>query len=412
MTPWKRNLGVIWVSQFFSICGFSLSLPFAPFFIQQLGVSDPDSVKMWAALAASATGVGLAIMSPLWGTLADRYGRRLMMLRATFAAGLILLGMAYSPSPAVFVFLRFLQGMFTGTVGASTAFVASTTPQEHQGKALGSLSTAMFMGLMVGPALGGLLSEEIGYRHTFQISSVLLFISWTLVLSLVREDFDRSSIKKAARPQKAFWQRHLTVFGPGAPILLLLLFVSIARSFDRPIIPLYVQELHGTIEGASRLTGLLNALAAVGAALAGFFLGRLSDRHAVSSIGKLSALGSGIAMLAMGAVPLFSVLFPARLVFAFCAGGLDPLLQIWLSKVTQPSRRATLFGWAVTAKSLGWASAPVLSGLIAVSSGFRVVFTTGAVLFWCLIPLMVYAQRHVTKLQQEAALPQPNSPQG
>ncbi len=423
MASWKRNLIFVWLSQLCSITGFSLSLPFAPFYIQQLGVTEPNAVKFWAALSQAATGVSLAVMAPIWGALADRYGRKPMMLRANFCAVAVLAAMAFSPSVHVFVLLRFMQGMFTGTINAAMTFVATSAPRERHGMALGTLSTAVFSGSMIGPTVGGVLGDAIGYRPTFLASSCLLFVSALIILFPVQEHFvpppQRSNGKRlpdllgqlgpSAPLQLALYfgssaksvGRWMKGIGPYLPLLLLLFCMAVARSFDRPILPLYVQSIHGALEGASRLTGLVGGVAAVGAMLAGVLLGRLADRAAPPLIGMLSAAGAGVGLLFMGLFPVFGVLFPARFVYAFCAGGLDPVFQVWLSKSTPERRRGTILGWSVTAKSLGWSLSPMASGGVAVLLGTRTVFFVAPVLFCVLIPLIHVVSRRAVRMEAE-----------
>jgi MFS transporter, DHA1 family, multidrug resistance protein len=396
MVAWKRNLIFIWLSQFLSIGGFSLALPFAPFFIQDLGVTDPAAVKYWAALSQSVTGVSLAFMAPLWGVLADRHGRKLMMLRANFSAVLVLAAMAGSPNVYVFVALRFVQGMFTGTINAAMTFVATSAPQDRQGTALGALSAAVFSGNMIGPFLGGFLADWLGYRLTFIAAAVMLLLSAFMVLFWVQERFVPPAL--TAQPVGYTWRQRLAALGPGAPILVLLFFMSSARSFDGAILPLYVQQIHGRLEGASRWTGMLSGVAAVGAMLAGVFLGRLADRVRPPLIGTLSALGAGVSFFACGLLPTFAALFPLRFALAFCGGGLDPVFQVWLSRMTPEHRRGTIFGWAVTAKSIGWALSPMLSGLVAVNWGITAVYFVGPLLFFALIPLINRVSARVAAL--------------
>ena len=396
MSSWKRNLTVIWFTQFLAISAFSLALPFAPFFIQDLGVTDSSAIKFWAAVSQSATGISLAIMAPIWGVLADRHGRKLMMLRANFSAVVVLFCMAFSPNVYVFVLMRFVQGMFTGTINAAMTFVATSAPQERQGFALGTLSAAVFSGNMVGPLVGGFLADAIGYRATFIAAAVMMLVAALLVLYAVQERF----VPPAPEPvvTAVSWRDRVAALGPGAPILVLLFFMAGARSFDGAILPLYIQDIHGRLEGASRWTGMLSGTGAIGAMLAGVFLGRLADKTHPLLIGKLSALGAAVFMLLMGLFPVFSVLFPARLLMSFAAGGLDPVFLVWLSRVTPPHRRGTLFGWSVTAKSIGWAISPLVSGMVAVYWGIAAVFFVGPLLFILLIPMIDAVSRRVTQL--------------
>jgi MFS transporter, DHA1 family, multidrug resistance protein len=395
MNNWKRNLIIIWIAQFCSLMGFSLALPFSPFFIQQLGVTDSSLIKFWSSVSSSVVALSLAFAAPVWGMLADRYGRKKMMLRAYFSATIILGVMAFSPNVHFFVFMRFLQGFFTGTISAAMTFVAGSTPENRQGTAMGALSAGVFAGNMAGPMIGGVLADLIGYRQTFLVSSVLLSTAGFLVLFLVREQFVRP--EQVPVLQKMSWRQRISALGPGGPILLLMLFMQGARMYDGPIFPLYVQQIHGKLEGASRLTGLISGIAAVGAALAGLILGRLSDRVSTPLIGKFSAVGAGILVMGIGLFPVIGIITPIRLMLSFCAGGLDPVFQVWLSRVTPPQKRGTIFGWGVTARSIGWALAQMLSGAVTVAYGFTWAYFVNCLLYLSLVPLIHWIAHFATR---------------
>jgi DHA1 family multidrug resistance protein-like MFS transporter len=318
------------------------------------------------------------------------------MLRANFSAVVVLLAMAGSPNVYVFIALRFMQGMFTGTINAAMTFVATSAPEKRQGMALGTLSAAVFSGNMVGPFVGGFLADWLGYRLSFAAAAVMLLVAGLLVLFAVQEQFAPRMDSDTTR--RYAWRERLAALGPGAPILVLLLFMSAARSFDGAILPLYVQQIHGKLEGASRWTGMIHGVSAIGAMLAGVFLGRMADRVRPPLIGKLSALGGAVAMLGCGVLPMLTALFPLRFALAFCGGGLDPVFQVWLSRVTPEHRRGTIFGWSVTAKSIGWAVSPMLSGLIAVRWGMASVYLVGPLLFLVLVPMVTAVSRRVSKL--------------
>ncbi|MBN1672942.1 MAG: MFS transporter [Kiritimatiellae bacterium] len=398
MASWQRNLVFVWLSQFLSIMGFMLALPFAPYYIQTLGVTDPTAVKVWTAVSQSATAVSLAIMGPIWGILADRHGRKLMMMRANFCAIVVLTSMAFAPNPWVFVALRFMQGALTGTMNAAMAFVASYSPTRRQGMALGTLSAAVFSGGMAGPALGGFLAETIGYRLTFVAAGQLLLLSALSVTFFVREDFVRPEQTETPPGRAVTWRERVAALGPGGPILILVMLGSLARQFDAAYLPLFVQELHGQLEGAARRTGLLCAVAAVGATGSGPLLGMLADRLSPPRVGKLSAVGAGLCMACTGFCVSFVHLIPVRFLLAFMAGGLDPVFLAWLARVTPEDRRATIFGWSTTAKSLGWTIAPLLGAAITVPLGLRAIFFVGLVWFAILVPVIGFVSRKVLDL--------------
>ena len=89
MVQWKQNLLRVWAAQFLATGGFCFATPFIPFYIKDIGVSDPAQTNMWVALFAAAGNLALLLSAPVWGFLSDIYGRRLMVLRATFVCRLL-----------------------------------------------------------------------------------------------------------------------------------------------------------------------------------------------------------------------------------------------------------------------------------------------------------------------------------
>jgi MFS transporter, DHA1 family, multidrug resistance protein len=401
MTAWKKNLIFIWFSQFVGTTGFSLCLPFAPFYIQQLGVTDPSQAKVWASLSASATALGLAIMAPVWGMLSDRYGRRMMLLRSQILAAFILAGMGLAPSVQFFIIFRFLQGAFTGTINATTTLVAVTTPEQKQGFALGAISAAQFTGFMTGPFVGGFLADSIGFRPTFFLGAALLLSAAILVFLNVKEHFVRPPADHRPRTSRVRAQFKLLL--PLLPVMGLLFLSSMGRTFDSQLLPLYVQDIRGRLEGAARWTGAIHGVGALGAALSGFIIGRLADATSPKTIGKISALIAATAMLFTGFVSSLPPLFPLRFMLAFSSAGLDPVLQSWLSRATPPEKRGAVLGLASTVRSLGWGAAPLASGGIAVHYGFTTVYFVGCIVFILLATLMHVVGARVMAFSKAAA---------
>jgi DHA1 family multidrug resistance protein-like MFS transporter len=391
---WKTNLIVIWLSQFLSIMGFCFALPFTPYFIQQeLGVQNPDDLNLWVAICSAATSCSLAIFSPIWGALGDRFGRRVMLIRANFAAAIIVALMGLVHTVEALALLRFLQGIFTGTVTAAQTMVAVGTPSNRSGLALGSLSSAVFCGGMAGSLLGGVVAEQVGFREAFYVGSALLFISGLLVLFGTTEQFTRGSSQARAGHAAA----HAKLKGIIAPILILTIAVAFARQFDAPFVPLLVQDINITIDGASLWTGTLQALCGLAGLLSGIVIGPIADRISPARIAAIAALGAGLLMAPQAFATGFTALFLARFAMTFCAAALDPVLQIWLVKVTPAERRGSVFGWSATARSVGWMIASFASGGVALAQGIRPVFIAGAFLFYALVPLMAWVVWRVEK---------------
>jgi len=397
MQHWRRNLQVVWLAQFISIMSFAFAIPFVPFYLQQeLGIREPELVKYWVALFAAAAPLTLALFSPLWGMIADRYGRRPMLLRAYLGGAVVLSLMGTVTRVETLVILRLMQGMFTGTITASQALVSAGTPKARGGAALGALSAAVFSGSVMGAFVGGWVAELFGYRVAFFVSGSLMLAAAALVFFGVREQF----VPPPEEPVSTETATSGSSLLAALPLLLLMGAMTFTGSFDGAFLPLLVQDVLGTVKGAALWTGSLQAVAGVAGIVAGFSLGALADRAGPARIGKYSAIGAGLFMFCTGLVHWLPVLFATRFATVFCTGGLDPVFQVWLSRVTPDRHRGSIFGWAATAKSVGWFFAPLAGGAVAAYGSIRAVYLVGPVLYLLLAGLISYVVRHMADPQR------------
>src|SRR5579864_4227354 len=185
---WRRNLTALWLAELTAILGFSFAFPFLPLFLhRELHIASGPQLSFWTGIAAGATGFALALTSPVWGRLADRYGRKPMLVRAMIGGGISVGLMGLAQSAVQLTVLRGLQGASSGTVAAATALVATETPAEHLAWALGILNSAISLGSAAGPAAGGLAANFVGLRAIFLGGGVLLLLAMIPVLLAVRE---------------------------------------------------------------------------------------------------------------------------------------------------------------------------------------------------------------------------------
>jgi DHA1 family multidrug resistance protein-like MFS transporter len=388
---WKQNVAVVWISQFISISAFAFSMPFAPFFIQELGITDDSELTLWVALFAAATPLALAISSPIWGVLADRYGHRIMLLRANVAAMVVVFLMAGVPDVHWLIICRFLQGLFTGTLTAAQTMVAAASPTHRSGFALGGLSSAAFGGVVAGSALGGIVAETFGCRQAFVIASLLFAVSTLLVFVGTREAFERPT-----RPRRSAYQKIEDVLSHLRPIFFILLVIgamAVIRQFDVAFIPIWVQQLHGTIDGAAIRVGIMGAACSVAGFLSGVVFGRLADKLSIPALGRFASIGAGVFMVAQGLAPGIATLIGARWGMIFFSGGLDPVIQAWLAKSTSPEKRGLIFGCASSFRAVGWALGALLSGAVVAAAGLQMIFFFGGALFLILAPMIAAAHR-------------------
>ena len=383
---WKRQLFIIWTAQFIAANGFSFALPFVPFYMQQsLGVT-PEKLPFYTAVFGAAAPFMMMIFAPVWGALSDRYGRRKMLLRS-YIGGLVSLGlMGAVQEPVTLLFLRLLQGMFCGTVSAAQTLVSTQTPDEHNGFALGSLHSAMFSGHMTGSFLGGIFAECFGYRSAFAMTALLMSISFFLVQSGVKEYFVPQKV-----PISKVFSRLIPrgqLFFSVLPLILLMGFVMFCRQFDTSFVPLMVQSILGTIDGASGWTGALSALCGAAGVISGFALGILSDRFRPGKIAICSALFAAAMMFGISFTTTLTGLFIFRFLMVFAGSGLDPALQIWLSSRTPAEKRGVIFGYAASMRCCGHFFSPLVAGVFVSMTGIRSIYVAGPVFLlliaWCL----------------------------
>lgn len=342
---------------------FGFGLPFLPFFIQELGVTDPVQLNLYTGIVNAAPAVSMAVMAPLWGLAADRWGRKLMILRAMLAATFVIGGMGLSADVWQLIALRVAQGAFTGTITATNAFVASETPKEKMSFALGFLSSSNFVGYSLGPVLGGLLAESMGYRVSFFAGAALMLCGFLLVKLTLVEDPSTYGIPKKTAENKASGG----LLTPLVLNLLLMIFLMrVVRSTFSPYLPLYIQSGLPSGAGAASITGYINGVAGLATALAGLTLSRLGDRHDKKRL--MCLMGGGGILVAIGLCfagnlwvfgGLYSLLY-------FVLGGIEPIVMSITAETTPQENRGAMFGIQGTVGSLGWIISPMIGATIAI----------------------------------------------
>jgi DHA1 family multidrug resistance protein-like MFS transporter len=379
---WRRNLYALWIAQVLAIVGFTLRDSFLPFFLKDIGAGNVESATLWSGLVQAGGALVMAFAAPVWGIVADRKGRKPMVLRAMFAAMITIGLMGFAVAPWQVLTLRMVEGAFTGTVAASTALVASTAPRERLGYALGMIQTAVFAGASFGPFLGGLMADHFGYRPTFFIASGFLALAGVLVFFTVQERFTpapRSDVRglAAVRASRAW------LLAPTMVTMMGVLFVSrFAQMGVRPITPLYIAELGDLSDArAASVTGLAYGLLGVTSAIASIVLGRYGDRAGHQRILFFSVLSAGIIFLPMALITAPWQMVILQALFGIGAGGLIPAANAIIAERTTPERRGAVFGVTASVGAIGSFIGPLVGAAIAATLGFPATFAfTGLVL--------------------------------
>ncbi len=381
--PWKRNLYALWVAQTLAIVGFSLRVPFLPFYLKDLGTTSTEQQALWSGII-NAGGAGvMAISAPLWGVISDRYGRKPMVLRSMFAAMLTVGLMGLATQAWHLLALRFIEGAMTGTVTASTALVAAGTPKARLGFALGMIQTAVFSGASLGPLFGGVLADQIGYRPTFGVAGAMLGVAGLLVLFLVHEEFRPSARSAAGGGVRG--SLRLALEPTMLPMIATMLIIRLASMATQPVLPLYVQQLaagaSAPASSSASLAGLTLGVLGLTSAISSVILGRMGDRIGHGRILRWCALGGGLLYLPMAAAREPWHLVALQALFGVAAGGIIPSANALVADATRPERRGVVYGLMAGAGSLGGFFGPLLGSGLAATLGFPATFlTTGGIL--------------------------------
>jgi DHA1 family multidrug resistance protein-like MFS transporter len=373
--PWQKNLYVMFVAEFIVIMGFSFVVPFMPLFVQELGKFDGNEAALWSGIAIGISGISLFLSGPFWGIIADRWGRKPMVLRAMFGSAIVLILAGLSPNVYFFVVLRFIQGLLSGTVPAASALVTASTPRNKTAFAMGLLMVAVFTGNTIGPSFGGFVADMLGFRATFFIAGALLLSGGLLVLLLVKEKFERP-------PQVAsfgsIW--HLIGARYMLPLLATICVTGMAGQVVQPIISLYMKELNPAGAVATS-AGLAFALMGLIAAASSIVAGRLSGRVSLRKILIVSCLGTALLYLlpiwAQNATQLIILVGITGLL----QGGTVTSTASLIGLSLPVSQQGIAYGLSQSATSLGNGLGPIIGGSLASFIGLRYVFGASVGLF-------------------------------
>ena len=188
MEGWKRTYWAVWTANLITSIGMMSFLPFFPTLLRELGLTDRNEIAVWAGVLFGAAPLSAALMSPIWGALGDRYGRRLMVLRSLVAITVFVGAMAFATSTWHLLLLRLLQGVFSGYSAPSLTLVSVAAPASEQGRISGAVQTASVAGTIIGPLLAAGLERAMPFRYVFLVVAALSFVSAVLVFLWASED--------------------------------------------------------------------------------------------------------------------------------------------------------------------------------------------------------------------------------
>lgn len=378
---WKRNLTVAWVGCFLTGAAFSLVMPFLPLYVELLGITGHSALNMWSGLVFSITFLFSAMASPFWGGLADRKGRKIMLLRSALGMAIVMALMGFAQNIWQFLVLRALLGLLGGFIPNANALIATQMPRNRSGWAMGTLSTGGVAGALLGPLAGGLLADVYGLRMVFFITASVLFICFLLTLFCIRENFTPVAKKEMLHAKEVLASLK-------SPRLVLSLFVTtmiiqVATGSIAPILTLYVRELAGNVGNIAFISGMIASVPGVAALMSAPRLGRLGDRIGPEKILVAALLISVLLLVPMAFVQTPWQLGLLRFLLGAADGALLPAVQTLLVYNTTQQIAGRVFSYNQSFRDIGNVTGPLLGAAVSANYSFRAVFcvTAGIVLF-------------------------------
>ena len=377
MELWQRNLYSLWFAQFIAMLGLSMIIPFLPFYVRELGVTEKEAVKIWSGFIFSAPFMVSAFLQPLWGVLGDRYGRKPMVVRAMLGLALANFLMGFAQSAPQLLILRLFQGILSGFVAPSLALMASCAPREKTGQALGTLQSALVTGMIIGPLLGGVLAHFMGYRPIFFWTAFFCFAASIIVMRFVKEGFVRQEKEKRSRLREnlrfVFHSPELRV------LLILLVLVQFSIVIVAPFLSLYVEYLKFSPEYIGLMTGVVIGITGLANASTAPFWGRRADRVGYRKILRHSLIGITLFSLPQAFVTNVHQLLILRAGLGVFVSGVIPTINTIVQRSTPEKDRGAIYGIFQSGLLVGNMAGPLIGGLLAAFLGLRSVFliTTG-----------------------------------
>ena len=377
--PWQRNLYILWLAQATMALGFSFFFPFIPLFIQEIGVEEPGRAAMWSGIVGGVGGFTMMLAGPFWGILGDRYGRKKNVLRAMFGSALALALTGLVTDVYQLTASRVVLGAVGGAWVANMALASSMAPREKVAYSIGVLQSASFLGFTIGPLVGGVSADALGFRASFLITGALLSVAGLLVTLFVVEHFEKPETEESLGLHLLLTSFSHLVHSRGVTSVMLVIFLAqLGYMVMMPSLPLFVGTLSGAGSGAFN-AGLTFSILGLAAVVSSLVMGRLSQRVRVTPLLTAAFLGGAIVVLPLLFIDSLTHLFLVIALLGLFNGALNTLSFGLMGAAATKNNQGAAYGMAQSAGAMAWGSGPALGGMIAGIWGLREVFLADAI---------------------------------
>lgn len=368
---------ILWAGVLLCSSSYTMAVPFLPLFLFDLGVAE-DKVNLWAGIVHSSAFMVGAVMAPLWGSLADKYGKKKMVIRAGISLAVIYALIAFVRTPWELVIVRMLHGLVGGFVPASMSIVASVAPQRELGWSLGMMQAGTMTGGILGPLFGGLLAEWFGQRASFIIAGAIILLASLAVIFWVKEgEQTRTTTHKTnmwVEIRMAFQSRTLI------HLLSLLLLFQLALNMIQPLLTLHIANLRGSVEGAVLSSGFVLSLIGIAGIIASPIWGRAGEKYGYVKVLVVCFMSGGLVVSTQFFLDQLWLFTVVQFIFGLFVAGIAPAVNTLVVRSTDDDFRGRSFGLTTSANQVGSMIGPLIGGGLGLFMGIHWIFVATGIM--------------------------------
>ncbi|BBU33708.1 MFS transporter [Veillonella nakazawae] len=380
METWKRTVYISLVCVFCTAFGVSQLAPILPLYFHDLGVQTPEAMSLWSGLATGATYIIVCLAAPFWGRVADKKGRKITLIRSSFGMALCNVLIAFQTTPEGVVLIRLIQGLVSGFYSASITLIASESPIERTGWALGLLASANLAGSLIGPLLGGYIADTVGIRNDFIIVGALMGLAGVLATIFIHENYvpqpnpEKLSIRKL--------KEQIPEFNSIVALCVASFIYAICIMSLQPVISVYIKGIvPSDTENLAFIAGAVFSAMGIAQLMSSSPLGKLVDKIGPRKVLVVSLIYVGILNIPQAYVSDVYQLAIIRFLQGFGLGGMLPALNTYLSSKTPREFTGQVFSYNQSCLFFGYFLGSVGGASLMAWLGFTTLFWVSGGLF-------------------------------
>lgn len=380
METWKRTVYISLLCVFCTSFGVSQLAPILPLYFHDLGVKTPEAMSLWSGLATGATYLIVCLAAPFWGRVADKKGRKITLIRSSFGMALCNLLLAFQTTPEGVVLIRLVQGLVSGFYTATITLIASETPLERTGWALGLLASANLTGSLIGPLIGGYLADIIGIRNDFILVGILMSIAGVLATVFIHENYQpKANVEKLTLSKL---KEKIPEFNSIVALCIASFIYAICIMSLQPVISIYIKGIVPSNTGnVAFIAGAVFSAMGIAQLISSSPLGKLVDKIGPRKVLMVSLIYVGILNIPQAYVSDVYQLTIIRFLQGFGLGGMLPALNTYLSSKTPREFTGQVFSYNQSSLFLGYFLGSIGGASLMAWLGFTTLFWASGGLF-------------------------------